>query len=219
MGVCLILMTDGRKDLLRRTVDSFQNLEGKVTRRIIHDDSGDLGYMEWLWETYPTYEVTGGGRLGFAGAYKHAWESLVGVKERYVFSTEDDLIIERPVNLDDMAAVLDANPHIAQMALRRQAWNTAEEQAGGVVETNPDAYDDKYDGLDHWLEHRLFFTTNASLFRTELCERGWPEGAESEGRFSADLFTDPDVRCGYWGARTDPPWIRHVGNQRAGTGY
>lgn len=218
--IVLLVMTDGRRDLLRRSVESFQYLEGPITRRIIHDDSGDLAYQEWLWETYPTFEVIGGGeRKGFDGAYRRVWAMLAAVKEPHVFSTEDDMIIERPVNLDDMAAVLDANPHIAQIALRRQAVNDLEKAAGGIVELNPDAYQEHYDGLDYWLEHRQFFTTNSSLFRRELCKRGWPEGSESEGRFGIELFKDPVIRSAFWGKRSDPPLIRHIGEQRIGYGY
>lgn len=218
--IALIVMTDGRRDYLEQTIESFQNLEGPITRRIIHDDSGDAVYRDWMFNAYPDYEPWWSEkRLGFAGAYRSVWKDLQYGAEPYVFSIEDDMVIDRPVDLVAMLAVLEARPHLTQMALRRQAWNDTERTAGGVVETNPTAYQDCSDGDLEWLEHRLFWTTNASLFPRSLTERGWPEGAESEGRFGLDLFSDPTLRAGFWGGRYSTPWITHIGETRAGYGY
>lgn len=220
--IALIVMTDGRRDCITQTMAALEaNLVGPITRRIMHDDSGDPDHRDWLFNAYPNYEPWWSEqRLGFAGAYRSTWESLRFVPEPLIFSIEDDMVINRPVDVAAMAAVLDANPHLVQMALRRQPWNPVEVAAGGVVEVNPASYQEQTNGTDVWLEHRLFFSTNCSLYRRGLImDRDWPDGADSEGRFGIDLFQDPVVRAGYWGSWDSGEWINHIGTQRAGHGY
>lgn len=221
--IALIVMTDGRREYLTQTLAGIDaNLVGPITTRVIYDDSGDADHRDWLLKTFPLYDVWWHHeRLGFAGAYRSMWSSLRGYgREPFIFSIEDDIVITRPVNLLELATVLAGRPHLAQMALRRQPWNDTERAAGGVVEANPDGYQEMTNGPDTWLEHRLFWTTNASLYRRDLVDRyDWPEGPESEGHFSATLFADPVVRSGYWGARDSGAWVEHIGTERVGSGY
>lgn len=221
--ICLLVITDGRRDCITRTIPSaLGNLRGNLTRRVIYDDSGDDTHHDWLIETFPGFEVFSHpmGRQGFGGAIRAAWSHLHDVLEPYVFHLEDDFTFNRPVSLDEMATVLNANPYLVQMALRRQPWNPVERAAGGVVESRADEYDDHSDGLHHWLEHRLFFTTNPCLYRAGLIwKHPWPKGTDSEGRFSIDLCRSPKVRFGFWGARASGEWVTHIGTERVGTGY
>lgn len=224
--ICVVVMTDGRRDCLERSIDSLERqVSGTITRRIIHDDSGDYGdHLDWLierfggaWEIWPTKP----GRLGFGGAYECAWALVAReVSERFVFSTEDDFTYNRPVDLDELANVLTSRRHLAQIALRRQPWNPAEIAAGGVVEQHPEAYAEVVDYMGRsWLEHRQFFTTNPSLYRSSLCATGWPNVDRSEGVLSARLFRDTSTRCAYWGSRDSGEWVTHIGADRVGTGY
>lgn len=228
--IVLIVMTDGRRRCIAETIPSLRRaLTGRVTRRVIHDDSGDLDYREWLGVQFPDFElITTGARSGFGGAYANAWRWLSShTAEPFVFSTEDDFTFNRPVDLDRLAGVLDQHPWLAQLALRRQPWNDAERAAGGIVEQHPRDYVECFDGDgNRWLEHRRFFTTNPCLYRRALLDVGWPEGAQSEGRFGIRLFAEGfdgvpgcDVQAGYWGARASQPWVHHIGDERAGTGY
>jgi hypothetical protein len=144
-----------------------------------------------------------------------------------VFHLEQDFTFNYPVDLTWMAETLDNHPHLAQLALLRQPWNPLEVAAGGIVEMCPDGYTQ---AVGHrgaaWLEHRMYFTTNPSMYRRALMEVGWPEGQESEGRFGLRLFgcgfggiPGPDVRCGYWGTRAGGPWVHHIGDERSGRDY
>lgn len=223
------MFTDGRDELLERTLDSAAlNLVGPITEMVVFDDTGDLAHADRLrasldahgagWRVIQHPE----GRRGFGGAIRAAWAWLRRHSEaRFVFHLEDDFTFERAVDLDRMVGVLESRPELVQLALRRQAWNEAERAAGGVIELRPEAYLERETPLyGKWLEHREFFTTNPSLYRLELVRaRAWPAGPHSEGLFSLELFTDPDLRCGYWGARTQPPWVHHIGAGRAGEGY
>ena len=222
MGVTLIVMTDGRRDCIAQAAASWRMLRGDITQRIIHDDSGDPGYADWLTGTFDDFDVfSTGTRSGFAGAYRSAWQLLrTGATNPWIFSTEDDFVFTRRVDLARMIDVMNRRP-LAQMALRRQPWNDAEIAAGGIVEQHPADYTDWRHEDAAWLEHRRFFTTNPHLVSRRFIDgHEWPDGAQSEGRFGVDLFAaEPETRCGFWGARGDGPWVQHVGTDRVGTGY
>lgn len=218
----LLVMTDGRRDCIARTIPSaLDNLKGTISFGVIHDDSGDRDYRRWLVREFPDFEVRStAGRSGFGGAIRSAWgylETVPGLT--YVFHLEDDFTFNWPVDLNAMRKILNARPYLVQLALRRQPWNDEERKAGGIVEQHPDDYEQQVDGFDVWLEHRRFFTTNPSLYRRSLLDVGWPDTAQSEGMFTHQLLADPEVRFGFWGARTSGQWVHHIGNQRVGTGY
>lgn len=226
MTVLLVVFTDGRRDCIERAVPSaLANLQGLSGTGIVFDDSGDPGYGRWLRESFGLdgFHVSPSPvRLGFGGSVRRAWRSLARPfydPFDHVFHLEDDFTFNGPVDLAGMAHVLDANPHLAQMALRRQAWNDEERAAGGIVESHPTDYVDRVTDGHEWLEHRRFFTTNPSLYRRTLCEMGWPDGGQSEGMFSARLFSDPKARCGYWASRSAGPQVEHIGRERVGSGY
>lgn len=220
--IALLVMTDGRRECIAQAIPSLlHEIHGPITRQIIHDDSGDPDYRTWLAVQFPGFEVVGGDRLGFAGAYARAWRYVSAyVPEPFLFSTEDDFTYNRPVDLAELVAVLTQNPQLAQLALRRQPWNDQERAAGGIVEQHPEAYVEMVDHAHrHWLEQRLFWTTNPSLHRTLTCALGWPDEPQSEGIFTHRLIEDPDLRFGFWGARDSGEWVTHIGTERAGTGY
>lgn len=222
--IVLLVITDGRRDCIEQTLASAEeNLSGPIDRRIIYDDSGEAENRDWLRERFgDRYIVTHhpDGRQGFGGAIRFMWQRLTDAPERFVFHLEDDFTFNRPVDLEAMATVLDCCPDLVQLALRRQPWNDRESAAGGVVECYPDAYEEIVDHAHRrWLEHRLFFTTNPSLYRRSLCDAGWPNTAHSEGVFTHQLLTDPAVRFGFWGARSSGEWVTHIGHQRVGSGY
>jgi hypothetical protein len=221
MTVALCVVTDGRRQCIERSIPSLlANVRGPITHRVIHDDSGDPDYRSWLRHAFPTFDVIGPDhRHGYSAAYGNAWRHLAERPERFCFIHEDDFLYERPVDLLAMAELLDWRPYVAQVALRRQAWNEQEKAAGGVVEQHAGDYLDCSDGDMHWLEHRRFLTTNPSLIRTELCKVGWPQVPHSEGTLTHLLIADPGLRFAYWGRRTDAPWVTHIGTDRVGTGY
>lgn len=225
MSVAVLVMTDGRVEYLRETLASLHDqLRGPVTRWIVHDDTGDDAYHQLLRRHLPAaWElVTTSQRCGFGGAYRHAYDWLLAhTDEPYVFSTEDDFVVTRPVNLTAMQHVLDYHRNLAQMALRRQPWNDAEKAAGGIVEQHPNQYVDcGDDNGNQWLQHRQFWTTNPSLIpRRILTQHPWPTVPHSEGVFSADVFTDRYRCCAFWGSRESGEWVRHIGAERRGRGY
>lgn len=230
MSVALLVVTDGRDGYLAQCIASLAALQGPVVERWMYDDTGDDAYRAELGRRYPQFQhINAGPRQGFGGAIGAAWNQLANDSAAdWVFHLEGDFTFNRPVDLDAMAAILTSRPYLAQMALRRQPWNAQEAAAGGIVEQHPHDYLDRHDVRLNasWLEHRRFFTTNPCLYRRSLLDVGWPDRDQSEGHFGHHLLTHgtpeapgPVVRFGYWGARSDPPWVTHIGHQRSGIGY
>lgn len=221
--IALVVITDGRDEWLQETIASARaNLLGPIGERWMYDDSGDEAYRAELRKRYPGFHhFDAGPRQGFGGAIRAAWARLrESSTAPLIFHLEQDFTFNRMVNLNAMATVLEQQPHLVQMALRRQPWNQSERDAGGIIEQHPDDYAEACDGVNTWLEHRRFFTTNPSLYRRDLIlDHDWPDVEHSEGVFTHQLLADPDLRFAFWGTRRLPPWVEHVGRDRVGTGY
>lgn len=155
-------------------------------------------------------------KLGFAGAIAAGWSA---VNTDYVFHFEQDFTFPSAPPVQAMLGILERHPHIAQVSLKRQAWNTAERRAGGIVELHPDWFETRQDAHATWTEHRAYFTTNPSVYRRNLCSLGWPQVPQSEGVFTHRLLADPSLRFAILGAKFDAPRTTHIGDKREGTGY
>jgi len=221
--LALLVMTDGRDEHLDRAIASAAaKLNGPISEWWIHDDTGDDAHRAELKRRYPDFTQLGAGpRRGFGGAIARAWSELHQQSNaKWILHLEDDFVLNFSVSIHDLVRILDANPNLVQLVLKRQPWNELERAAGGIVEQHPEAYEEKTDARGNvWLEHRLFFSTNVSLYRHALIERGWPNVPHSEGIFTHELLKDPNVRFGFFGSRDSPPWVTHIGHARAGKGY
>lgn len=221
MTTCVMLMTDGRAELFSRTIASLRAAwHGRLDEIVVIDDSGDPLYARWLDEQHPTYRhVHHPERRGFGRAIASGWEH-VGHHD-YIFHLEDDFLFTQPINLGAMRMILDENPDVCQVALKRQSWSDRERAVGGFMELEPDEWNDEQGpGGLAWCWSRLWYTTNPSLYRGALTRRPWPDCPESEGMFGVQLKIDhPETRFGYLGAKASPPVIEHIGKERRGTGY
>lgn len=194
MTVALLVITDGRKGYLRRTLASAASmlrLEGGFDQHVTVDDSDH--------------------RLGFAGAIQAGWEQI---QTDWVFHLEADFTFNEPVQIAEMIELLKGRPHLAQVALKRQPWNEFERAAGGIIEQSPADYRDVSDGHARWTEHQRFFTTNPSVYSRGLVDLGWPQVAESEGIFTLQLI-ELGRSFAYLGGKFDAPRVTHIGETRA----
>jgi len=194
----LLVITDGRDDYLIQTLCSAMVNLPQPANLVLVDDREHI--------------------LGFAGAVQRGWNQILETDAEWIFHLEGDFTFNEPVDLEAMAD-LAKNQHIAQVALKRQAWNPQEIAAGGIVETDPDSYSQCNRNGHRYTAHRKFFTTNPSIYRRDIAERGWPQESESEGKFSIDLFENQAIVSTFWGSKFDPPKVHHIGEARAGKGY
>lgn len=231
--ITLLVMTDGRDDLLLQTIQSANNmLNGPISKIVIHDDTGDSNHLRDLARFYHAFKgrteiISGHKRLGFGGAIRNAWYYLKEADSNpYIFHLEDDFEFTKHINLWDMMEILSTHPYLAQLALLRQPWNQKEIEAGGLVEARPGAFTFRVSnpaGLN-WMEHRDFFTTNPCMYPRRILDVGWPEGLESEGHFGIKLkqqgfngVSGDQVQFGYFGHREI--MVTHIGKERNGLGY
>lgn len=198
MSVCVLRIGDGRDSTHERSWASLQTMLPVVDHVVTVDDSGH--------------------RLGFSGAIAQGWRDVLLTGADWVFAAELDFTYREPIPLLGMIELLEAQPHLVQVALKRQPVNAEECAAGGIVEQNPDDFRQRVEGGTIWTEHRRFFTTNPSVYSTRLCRHGWPQVEHSEGMFTHRLLEDPDVRFAFWGAKYDTPLVEHIG-VRCGMGY
>ena len=230
MTVAVLVITDGRDDYLAATVASaMRSLTGPIVEWWMYDDTGRDNYRHQLARRWPTFRhFNAGARQGFGGAIQAAWRHLAEHSTAdHVFHLEADFLFCRPVDLGQLAAVLETRPHVAQLALVRQAWNATELAAGGLLAAHPGAFTERADRDGRrWLEHRLWWTTNPSLYRRTLLDVGWPDGPQSEGTFTHRLLAlgTPEVApqylaFGYWGGLDDGEWVDHIGHRRVGYDY
>lgn len=222
----VIALTNGRGGCLTRTLTAARELLYGIGEIRILNDSPDPAYASWLDNTVadPAAGVTAAhlpGPHGYDHAMRAVWDLARSV-ESPVFFLEDDFVAREPVDLADLAGLLDDRPHLTQVALLRQPWFGNEITHGGLIEAleaQGQVFTEHTDGRRHWIEHRAGFTSNPSLMPQRTLAVDWPEGAWSESRFGRALFTDPNARGAYWGRRTDPPRVEHIGTERAGTRY
>ena len=215
-----VVITDGRRDAIAATIPSLESRVGPFSERLICDDSGDPDYVGWLAETFPTWTVKAHKRLGHGGAVAYAIREAARMDVDWVFWSEDDIEYLRPVDVPAMVAVMEAQPDLKQLVVKRQAWFPSEVEAGGMIERfDPALFTEHLDNGSSWIEHRQFYSLQPHLVRRSLLQAmRWPPVPNSEHHFSRRLFRDPRVTSGIWGRRADEPWVRHFG-ERVGVGY
>jgi hypothetical protein len=224
MTIPLIVLTNGRRDCISQTIPSITKHLAGYGDMVIVDDSGNPDYRAWLAIEFPDALVTAvaEGPAGYWRAMQTVWSIARGSGADTVAMWEDDFILLDDVDLTCLDRVLDKRQHLIQIALRRQPWFANEVEHGGILEAleaQGQTFTGSTDGRHHWIEHRACFTGNPCLIPQRTFAHDWPEGAWSESRFGRLLFADPDARGAYWGRRSDPPHVEHIGHERVGTDY
>lgn len=221
-NVSVVFITDGRTDLLEQTLNSFHNHVGyPFFEKLIINDNTDpmvVKIVDNLSIAYGLTPIHHKEKRGFAGVYDTAFKT-VSKESDYIFLCEDDFLFNEEINVQDMIVILQYNRNLAQVVLKRQAWNEQEKKAGGIIEQWPDLYDEKEIAHIRWSEHRLFFSTNPCLVPSWVIQRGWPLLPRSESVFSQQLFSNPNYKTAFLGGKFDTPRVVHIGNTRNGFNY
>ena len=165
------------------------------------------------------YQVHHDRRMGLRGVQLSAWATALLHKEvDYVLHWESDFMpLEAKVPLDEMKWLLEARPHLAQVALKRQplARYPGEIENGGFMQL----YRDRYFQRPGYVEQQMVFTMNPCLVPRRIVEMfvECPETGNPETYFTPYLADQ-----GYWfaflGTIEDKPKVFHVGEER-GAGW
>lgn len=198
MTVALLLIDDGREDYLDRCLESLAEHLPPVDACVMVNDSDH--------------------ELGFSGAIQAGWDAVLETDCKYVAHLESDFLLTERVPIRFMQLILEHDPTLAQIALLRQPWNDREQAAGGIIQQDPDSYEEHESVAGKWTTHSVCMTTNPSLYPRHIVERGWPQVPASEGVFSAQLRED-GYRFAFLGGKSDGPRCEHIGVHRTGCGY
>lgn len=219
-NLCLLVITDGRS-CIYDTIESARAFLPDCRWKLIYDDSiVGSGNAENLRRDFPDFAVVGNDdkvKSGFAGAIIRAW-GLVPQDAEFVFHLEDDFVFSNEVPISEAMQILEADDRLSQIVFKRQAWSEEEKDAGGIVEMWPDLYEEVETNFGFITRHKLFFSTNPSLYKRSLIDYGWPNKRGSEKVFTDKLIAD-GKHFAFWGKKFDPPFVTHIGNERTGSGY
>lgn len=213
--IALVVVTDGRREYLARTVASLrENLRPWPGHRYMVDDSGDATYSALLADAYGgDFEVHSHfGREGFVATVKDAWQ--VATKEaavEYVAYAEDDFTYNVPVDLEHMMWVLDRNPHLAQLALKRQPVNSDERAAGDITRVFPGEWQQR----PTYTEHTRNFTTNPCLIPRRVIQLVLRAKADTAEMALTWFLQGQGYTFGFVGDLDDAPRVHHIGEHRS----
>lgn len=216
MNVALCVITDGRDHIWEMMESLTENIDYQFSVKLLVDDSMDESFRDRFVSEYGDFQVDSAleSKRGFGGAIRTMWADVAGDPDiDYIFHMEDDFVFRHSIDIKGMVAILQRNPHVAQVSLRRGAVNAHEESYWYL----PGLLNVVTDGEYTWREHRDYFTTNPSVYRNSLTSLGWPEDPESEGKFGIKLFSDPDRVVACWGGEGVVS-VDHIGIRR-GEGY
>lgn len=154
--------------------------------------------------------------LGMAGAVQAAWAWALDEGVDYLLHVEEDFRFAMELDVLDLVRILRRSPYLAQLCLKRQPWSPEERWAGDIFATWPTEGEERLQDREGFLVQRRLFSLNPCVIPARVLELGWPSGPLGVGNEAG--FTkrclEQGLWFGYYGARTDPPRVVHVGDTR-----
>jgi hypothetical protein len=166
MKICQVIFSTNRIEYLKRTLAAQRNLnwEGFTVDRIFIDDyprGRDDLFLTELVRTYGYNEVhLHQTNLGLSVTWTEFWNLIRDRDYDYVWHQEDDVEILEPIRVMDLVALLQQDPGLSQIVLKRQKWY--------FNESDSRALDTDWTYLNYRYEKTsLIFSPMASLYSTE----------------------------------------------------
>lgn len=219
MKYLLTVLTNGRSEYVERTLEAFFEHVSPAPSAIYAYDDGASTEVGPLPNDVPFIYDGNPERVGMCAANARCWQAAAESDLDWVFHLEDDMQILCPIDLDEIAAVMESHPYLASMTLKRTPWGT-EVEHGGFVEQEPGWYERKvvhgYQGAktQRWFETTRNWSCAPTLFRTDLARAlPWSPEPGCETEFGKRLLDEDVVRFGIWGGGECQ--VAHIGVSRA----
>jgi len=215
--IILGVIGNGRSELLDGTIQTLlSNVNCDFYKKIMINDTGNQDYHNYLTENYgDIFEIIShSSNQGLSGSIMSLWDRSSDYGFDYIFHVEEDFLFNFQIDIFELVSVLNADPNLAQIALKRQPVNDFESSIGGFMNADPSSYQKHCLGNLKWLSHRNFFTLNPSLYPRWVVEVGWQNGW-GEKEFADLLFSNEQIVCGFLGDVEDEPLVFHTGTYRA----
>lgn len=216
MTIATVIIGDGRIEYLRQAVASYTaNVVNASDYRIMVNDTGDPDYASLLDAEFPEWTmVHHSERRGMAAAVRSGWSTALETGCDFLFHTEEDFTFNEVINALPMAHLLESQPHLAQLVLKRQPWSDVEIAAGGQIETAPHLYTERGNGI-RWVEHETLFSFNPSLISANALRHAWHDLRDGLERGVTDGLLARGYKFAYWRGKADGPLCHHIGTQRS----
>lgn len=132
MKILHVIFSCNRLQYLTKTLDSLENLnygDHEVTRLIVDDypRTRNDSIFQLLAKTHKTLLWLNTVNKSLSVTWSDFFEWLKTQDYDYILHQEDDVVLTRPIHVDDMIAVLESNEKIASVVLQRQPWYFHEE--------------------------------------------------------------------------------------------
>lgn len=132
MKICIIVFSTNRMDYLPQALASqaLLNFEGHTVDRLIIDDWPDGrndDAFRWLVNEHGYNQaVLHRINLGVGLTWQEAWDIVSERDYDYIWHQEDDAVILSPINVSEMIEILQGDPKLSQVVLKRQPWYAGE---------------------------------------------------------------------------------------------
>lgn len=128
MRICQVIFSANRPEYLTRTLIAQRklNLAGCEVHKILFDDfplGRDNDLIRQLAGTFGYNEVhLHDKNLSLGATWQECWDMLKERDYDYIYHSEDDVEVLEPLLMTDLVELLQHDPTLSQVVLRRQVW-------------------------------------------------------------------------------------------------
>jgi hypothetical protein len=228
MKICQVIFSTNRLEYLIRTLNSQRNLnwEGCTVDKIFIDDfpqgRDDLFLTKLVKMFGYTERYLHKENLGLSVTWSEFWNLIKNRNYDYVWHQEDDVEILQPIRMLDLISLLQQDPNLSQVVLKRQKWYSNEDETKSLPS------DWTYNNY-RYEKHSLIFSPMASLYgmdRVRFPYKEWynthyPDTNLSqinfnEGMVGKALYEEFGVVSGHLKQSTGENLVNHIGEYFVG---
>lgn len=222
MDYCWFVLGNGRGRFLDRTIASWEaNLIDTPKHKIIFDDSGNSEYREWLQNKFGNRFVVvpiSEHAVGQPAAINFIFNYLSGLDVDYFLEIEEDWMLNRPINISEIASKISTMNDVCQIRIPRAVWHETNThyldlQHGTLLNYYLSNYTySKQDNLYEIESDSYFWSHNPNIFSRHILNHKYPQqGIESEYLFGKLLFESSYRAFAYWATNPYESYVSHIG--------
>ena len=224
MKICQVIFSTNRVEYLKRTLQHLKNLnwDGCTVDKIFIDDypqGRDDLFLSELVKAHGFTEIyLHKENKGLSSTWTEFWDIVRQRNYDYVWHQEDDVLILYPIKIMDLITLLQKDPELSQVVLKRQKWYSNEEETR--------ALDTDWTYLNYRYEkHSVIFSPMASLYSTERVhfpysdwykqtypQENWSQINYNEGMVGKALREGLGLVSGHLKAFQGQNLVEHIGD-------